>query len=494
MDAHSRYPGAQPFVDEPLSRSVFFGRKMESRALADLILASRLVIVYAKSGVGKTSLLQAGVAQLLRDDGCLPLFVRVNDPKLDPLQRVLGGVADAARRQDVEYQAGDTVSLWHFFKTAEFWRDDRLLTPVLVLDQFEELFTLHDVDTRARFMRELGYLVRGVRPPVGERSVSGHAESLTDSPPDMHIVVSMREDYLGSLEEGADFIPRILDHRFRLTALTLEAAEEAMEAPAQVKDDQLTTRPFHFKEGTVNAILTHLSRRTRGSTAGARMYVEPFHLQLVCQRVEAEARARQKDSDVPVEIGLNDVGGESGLNKTLRDFFLTVLQRIEPRRTRRRVRRLCQHYLISPEGRRLSVERTEIRRVLKLQSATLASLVEARLLRSDQRADSWYFELSHDSLIAPILASRKTQAMALGIAGLILSLVLALFSLGVLAVAVFFIVMPFISNDRVPAEAWLGAVFGLAFFLLTGSALAWMSVSGVRRSVETLNRYSPPPL
>jgi hypothetical protein len=224
------------------------------------------------------------------------------------------------------------------------------------------------------------------------------------------------------------------------------------------------------------------------------MYVEPFHLQLVCQRVEAEARARQQDSDVPVEIGLNDVGGESGLNKTLRDFFLTVLQRIEPRRTRRRVRRLCQHYLISPEGRRLSVERTEIRRVLKLQSATLASLVEARLLRSDQRADSWYFELSHDSLIAPILASRKTQAMALGIAGLILSLVLALFSLGVLAVAVFFIVMPFISNDPVPAEAWLGAVFGLAFFLLTGSALAWMSVSGVRRSVETLNRYSPPPL
>jgi hypothetical protein len=60
---------------------------------------------------------------------------------------------------------GDAVSLWSFFKTAEFWRGDLLVTPVLILDQFEELFTLQGSEARTNFLSELGYLVRGV-PPV----------------------------------------------------------------------------------------------------------------------------------------------------------------------------------------------------------------------------------------------------------------------------------------------------------------------------------------
>jgi hypothetical protein len=59
-DQRNRYPGAQPFSDNDFSRQVFFGRGSASRTLADKILANRMVIVYARSGLGKTSLLQAG--------------------------------------------------------------------------------------------------------------------------------------------------------------------------------------------------------------------------------------------------------------------------------------------------------------------------------------------------------------------------------------------------------------------------------------------------
>src|SRR4051794_6648055 len=88
----ARYPGAQPFVDDDLSRRVFFGREEASRTLAHQILASRLVVVYAKSGLGKTSLLNAGIAQRLRDEASLPLFVRVNDTEHGPVSSVLDGV------------------------------------------------------------------------------------------------------------------------------------------------------------------------------------------------------------------------------------------------------------------------------------------------------------------------------------------------------------------------------------------------------------------
>jgi hypothetical protein len=214
---YARYPGAKPFTDDDVSRAIFFGREKECAGLLDQILANRLLVVYAKSGLGKTSLLQAGIAQALRDDDCLPLFVRINDVKQEPVRSVFDDVRDCAQRRKVEYVPGNECSLWHFFKTAAFWDGDRLLTPVLVLDQFEELFTLHRADVRAKFLAELGHLVRGVRPEWAPSSAS--EPELTDTAPQLRIVLSLREDYLGSLEEASYNIPQILDHRLLLNKL-----------------------------------------------------------------------------------------------------------------------------------------------------------------------------------------------------------------------------------------------------------------------------------
>src|SRR5262245_45255795 len=160
----ARYPGAQPFADDEGSRKVSFGREHATRTLTDLILANKIVVVFGKSGLGKSSLLSAGVSQRLRDQGRLPLVVRVHDIQRGPFASVLEGLQVAAERQNVEYVPGKPESLWSFFKTVEFWQGDLLLTPVLILDQFEELFTLQSRDSRNAFIADLGYLVRGVRP------------------------------------------------------------------------------------------------------------------------------------------------------------------------------------------------------------------------------------------------------------------------------------------------------------------------------------------
>src|SRR5262245_66355732 len=123
----------------------------------------------------KTSLLNAGVAQRRRDECYMPLIVRVNDVQAGPRASVLQGISAAAERQGTEYIAGDPSSLWSFFKTAEFWHGDILVKPVLILDQFEELFTLQSPEARMNFLSELGYLVRGVRSEerrVGKECIS----------------------------------------------------------------------------------------------------------------------------------------------------------------------------------------------------------------------------------------------------------------------------------------------------------------------------------
>ena len=471
----TRYPGAQPFADDPFSRRVFFGREQVTKTLTDQILANRIVVVYAKSGLGKTSLLNAGVAPKLRDEGYLPLNVRVNDSEHGPLISVMQGIRTEIERQQVEYIEGSTESLWSFFKTAEFWRGDLLLKPVLILDQFEELFTLHSENARDNFLSELSFLLRGVRPDAAERA------EVSESPPPIRIVVSLREDYLGLLEEAADHLPQIFDHRFRLAPLTIDAAATAMTGPAAIDHPDFHTRPFCYDPEAVKAVLVYLSRHRKRALPQATRYVEPFQLQLICQRVEEIVAKRQLRSNNEITISVEDIGGEEVLRQTLRDFYINSIHSLPSRRVRRKVRRLCEEFLISPEGRRLSLEENEISRQLALPAETLRLLVAKRLLRSDTRSDSSYYELSHDALIEPVLGTRRWRALLFGWVGVGITSLILLFA-GLVIIAFFAEVL-----TKDDPEAMNKAV-GL---LILGPPFLFVLIVLIRRSLLMLRRYRP---
>ena len=484
-EPRSRYPGAQPFSDDDFSRRVFFGRGAASRSLADKIIANRMVVVYARSGLGKTSLLKAGLAPHLREEGYLPLFARANDVRKDLLQSVLEAIPGEAERQNVEYVPGQPDSLWSFFKTAEFWRDDLLLTPVLILDQFEELFTLQSEEARDRFLDQLSYLTRGVRPPDSDTSAD---DDMSDHPPSVRIVLSLREDYLGFLEEAAEHIPQILDARFRLSPLDLEAAGEAIAGPAAIEDPELETKPFALARDALDMILDYLSQRRTRTVAETRRYVEPFQLQLVCRRVEQIANARQKDGGSERTITLDDVGGEAALSETLRHFYRDAILTVPDGSGRRAARRLCEDYLISPEGRRLSLEENEIHRQLKLPDDTLRQLVGARLLRSENRSESNYYELSHDALVEPILATRKRKSTVVGWIGVGAGTLLLL-----LSSTLFFVMLHyFLFEIEAATDPWArgGELIAMFIFLLALFGLVVASVLLLRGSARSLSRYS----
>jgi TPR repeat protein len=439
-----------------------------------------MVVVFGKSGLGKSSLLSAGVSQRLRDQGRLPLIVRVNDIQRGPFVSVLEGIQVAAERQKVEYVPGKQESLWGFFKTVEFWQSDLLLTPVLILDQFEELFTLHDRDARTAFITDLGYLVRGVRP-----SVHAADAKLSDTPPSLNIVLSLREDYLGFLDDAADRIPEILDHRFRLTPLSIEAATEAMTGPARIDDQSFQTKPFTYDPEAITAILNYLSKRRIKSVAENEAYIEPFHLQLICQRIEAIAAKQQQESRADLPITINSIGGDSALKRTLEEFYAQTLAAFPKKSVRQAVRRLCEDLLISPEGRRLSVEGHQIRRQLNLSAETLQQLVNVRLLRSDSRSDSTYYELSHDALVEPVLVTSRMRALLFGwltvVAGSILAI--ALGSSELLGIIYGLEIMTGSEKADVPTTVFV--VFLLVCFLV----LALILMAIVLRNVRAIQRF-----
>ena len=82
-----RYPGARPFGDTPNDQRLFFGRSQEIDTLFHRICAARLLVLFGKSGLGKTSLLQAGVFPRLRERAMLPLPMRLNQ-KGSPLETI----------------------------------------------------------------------------------------------------------------------------------------------------------------------------------------------------------------------------------------------------------------------------------------------------------------------------------------------------------------------------------------------------------------------
>ena len=403
--APTRYPGAQPFADSNLSRKLFSGRDHEAVALTHQILANRLVVLFARSGLGKTSLLNAGVVQPLRAQGLLPLTIRLNDVEHGALASFYAGVRSGCPHQGIEYLAGDDRSLWHFFKTAEFWQGDQLLEPVLILDQFEEIFTLQSEEQRNAFIDQLSYLVRGVRPKLADRADGAAGAALSDAPPRVKIVLSMREDFLANVEELSDRIPEILDNRFRLLPLTRANAAQAIERPSKVEDPALATPPFRIGEDAKELILNFLQRRVGSSRSLGAAQIEPFQLQLICQHLE-ESQQRRTDKSASPVLSAVDIGGEASLRKIIKSFYRRQLLTV-PFWQRRRVRALCSESLISPGGRRLRLEESEIRRLTGVTVVTLNLLVERRLLRVEPSDTGAYYELSHDSLVAPVLESRR---------------------------------------------------------------------------------------
>lgn len=450
-----RYPGSRPFQDTNYDRRLFFGRDDEKQALLHLVLAENLVVLFAKSGLGKTSLINAGLLQTLRERGFLPIKVRFNDSEVSPLQSLYLSIEETVRQSSIDCTSGERESLGHYFKTVEFWSlDDNLLTPVLILDQFEEFFTMHSPGERRTFITQIADLVKGRRPQEPQRAILQEELPDSDVPPQVKIIISLREDYLGQLEEMSLELPGILQNRFRLSALHREQAEQAIIEPAQLKDDAIKTYPFRYAPETVEAMLDFLCKqRTRGEVS-ITDEVEPFQLQLLCQHIENIVQERPaEDAEFPVKP--RNLGNEAEMQRVLQKFYDEQIDTLGSTWEKRRVQKFCETGLISASGRRLSLEEVEIERHFKIPKPLLSKLVDSRLLRAEPRVGSLYYELSHDTLVEPIQTSyrkrkRKKSQKLFSIAIIVL-----------LAMLLVFFLWPYINERLYQTAVQLG--FGTQF-------------------------------
>ena len=210
IDADERpYPGLSSFTE--VDAEWFFGRETEVTALWEKIRRQKLLAVIGPSGVGKTSFLRAGVVPSRPSDwtavyatpGSSPVLAlaRALIPELagdaEAIGELLQGVQDAAQGGE-----GDLA-----LSAIRRWRKNTS-EALLVLDQFEELFTLNPKEVQSHFAL---FLVR-----------------LVDEA-DVHVVLSLRDDFLFRCSEYLPLAPVFHD----VTPLTPPSSESLRRALAE---------------------------------------------------------------------------------------------------------------------------------------------------------------------------------------------------------------------------------------------------------------------
>lgn len=418
-DLH-RYPGFRPFQDNDVDRKLFFGRKNDKASILDKILAERLVVLYAKSGMGKTSLLNAGVLKSLREKEYIPLVVRLHEPEKNFWQSFYESVEEEIEKNKklrtiAEYIPGKKSTLWEFIKTAEIWSfNDILLSPILILDQFEEIFTLHNSDDRKDFFEQMADIVLG-RPPKNlsekrepDKSPYENYIHYSEKKPNIKVVIAIRETFLGHLEELAEDIPAIFNNRFKLEPLNRKNAEEAIVGPSKVKfqDETLNASGFNYDPEAVTSILDFLCSRENSEQTMGNESVEPFQLQLICSHIETNIQSGSKK-----EVYIDDLGGEDGMQQIMQEFYDIEMQSLpyEFKRLKKDIQKLFENGFISRKNRRLTLHSDDIKDRFGISENVLRHFIHRRLLRSELKRDEFIYELSHDTLIMPIRESQKKR-------------------------------------------------------------------------------------
>ena len=400
VDASNPWLGLVSFTEE--TRAYFFGRDEEVAELARRVQRRRLTVLFGKSGLGKTSILRAALAPKLREHGYCPVYVRIDygrdsPPPAEQIKEAIRRAADVSGHWTQAGVSAVGESLWEFLHH----RDDVLrdaegasLIPLLIFDQFEELFTLAQGDEfgRARaaeFIEELADLVENRPPKALEARLDeddSAAERFDFERSDYRVLISLREDYLAPLESLKKIMPSLAQNRLRLGPMRGAQALQAVLRPgAGLVSPEVGAEIVRFVAG--GAELEHAE-------------VEPSLLSLICRELNDTRLAQGREA-----ISLDLLAGSR--ESILSNFYERSLADQLPA-----VRRIVEDELLTESGFRENVAEETLLKHLAAAGAApvaLAQLVNRRLLRIEERLDVRRVELTHDVLCGVVKASRNQR-------------------------------------------------------------------------------------
>jgi WD40 repeat protein len=386
-------------------QKVFFGREEDAEKLIQLVKFYSLTVVFGKSGIGKTSLLNAGLFPRLRQEGFRPIMIRLNfAEEASPLKEQIRsafekGLAPSEVDQNkIEIKSqidgipptplSADETLWEYFhRVVHFTLADgkeKEVTPVLVFDQFEEIFTTekHHKE-RDRIIDELYWLLEDqfpyeIRQRVLNNDIIAKRIAYSKRPAHFKVILSLRKDFLPNLNDLKTRIPSIDNVLFRVIHLNGRQARKVIEVGFDEKSVPNILRCFYPEESRDDQSMT---------VPDEKLEVEPVFLSLLCHQLFLEQ---------PLEF-LEKQEQE----KILEDFYDTVMEEFPTK-----VKIFIEDNLLTKVGYRTPFYLAPDDPLDK----SIDRLVEGRILRRFKHGNRMYVELIHD-VVAHIAKEQRERRL-----------------------------------------------------------------------------------
>ena len=409
IKTNSLFIGLESYTEA--QSNMFFGRDEEIDKLTSLIKSNTLTLVFGKSGTGKTSLLNAGVFPNLRKDYFLPFRVRLEFKEESPdlvtqIKNILKSEIDKYGFK-VESYPDSKATLWEYFHSEPLWKS---VTPILVFDQFEEIFTLarksNHFGTKelSDFWEELADLIENSIPEKLKDKFLNEKENI-----DYHyknqkvkIVFAFREEFLPEFESKTIQIPSLKSSRFRLMPLNGNQAYDVI----------TKTWKNNIDENEAHKIVGFFVNEEDQNKSYDLMEIEPSLLSQVCTYIDKERISEERDkisSDFleryPREKILHSI-----YNEVLNESNTEILgKNPDLSKDQKPVNEFLEDKLITDEGYRTKYSLNEI-------PGILIPGIEVLKRKYFVRDDGKSIEITHD-VLAPIIKDdreerRKSVAVA----------------------------------------------------------------------------------
>jgi hypothetical protein len=380
------FRGPEPF--RFMDADIFRARDADTRALLQTITIYRGVLIYGEQAAGKSSLVNAALIPGLRDRGYAVerLLFRPDGEHHLLLDRI--PVADDGPPYVDSLFVGDDGPARVAFTVADFEARLRAAltstpagpTPVLILDQFEEIVTLAG--------------------PSGANAAADAVVSLLlhlffDRTLPVKLVLVFREDYLAKISDRFSDAPDFIVQRYWLRPPPKSAAEEIITGPF---DPQRARHPYSPGPFTPD-LVTPLVAEFKAHGQSDRLSLTD--LQIACLELWN------------VHAGALRLLGEVHVQGLIQRYFNRALDQLGGEGLREPAIALLT-YMVTPYGTRNVISKDDvIGRVresedtpAELLERALAALVKTRLVRHDLQHHADYYDVVSEYL-APWIAQQR---------------------------------------------------------------------------------------
>ncbi len=275
-DLEHPWLGLESFREE--TRAYFFGRDAEIAEIHLRLRSHPLLVLYGRSGLGKTSILRAGLLPRLTLEGHLPTLHRIDyaNERYGPAGQLLL-LLFSSRQDSDEWRLAYAMERWldwalelqkelaldlqedfpSWLWLRLHWRKAPPAVTHLVLDQFEEVFTLgvERPGAEHELRDSLAILLQRAIPEPISRLIAEDDVFLDHFDPDstpLRVILALRDDYVYALNRWKRHLPALGQNNFELRALRGPAALDAVFKPGELR--------CHYREtvGEQNKVETGL--------------------------------------------------------------------------------------------------------------------------------------------------------------------------------------------------------------------------------------------